>query len=418
MLVESDMIISGFISKIINEIVDIPWRKIKSAIKKADENRKNENQSMETRIFQATIDAINVLTFGKYENKEVLYDVAERIIKGVINDKKISVNAVNIGLKMLVSQVTDEMCKDFMQVLCQEICKDESDILYKEIVLVQQKQLTTEMYKGFEESVQNQNNVLEKLDGVGVDIKYIRERVDSKTGCKEEQNSKVYIKNRAEDYARKWDKNVFLNNFDEEDENAGTEIKLRDLYKETCLPHYIWKKNTSASDKLKGLLKKYIIYNDEKKMLLILGQAGIGKSTLITWIMANFVERKDQILVYQFASDLSNIDWQGKGILNEILDTLGLVYGDLENKILILDGFDEIHIDGSRERVLDKLNQELKSINILTKFSMIITCRENYVKQSNFSKVDYIILQEWDEKQIRQFCDIYMNLDAMDNLVK
>ena len=51
----------------------------------------------------------------------------------------------------------------------------------------------------------------------------------------------IPIKNRAGEYADKWDKNVFLNNFDEEDENPGTEIKLKDIYIEECLPQYKWK---------------------------------------------------------------------------------------------------------------------------------------------------------------------------------
>ena len=48
-------------------------------------------------------------------------------------------------------------------------------------------------------------------------------------------------------------------------------------------------------------------------MLFILGQPGIGKSTLITWITAHFIDSVinniNDILVYQFASDLKNVDW-------------------------------------------------------------------------------------------------------------
>ena len=75
-------------------------------------------------------------------------------------------------------------------------------------------------------------------------------------------------------------------------------------------------------------------------MLLILGQPGIGKSTLITWIAANFSDRFDDILVYKFASDLANMDWKNDRIYNRLLDELGFSYDDLKEKTLILDGFD------------------------------------------------------------------------------
>ena len=84
-------------------------------------------------------------------------------------------------------------------------------------------------------------------------------------------------------------------------------------------------------------------------MLLILGQPGIGKSTLITWIAANFSDRFDDILVYKFASDLANMDWKNDRIYNRLLDELGFSYDDLKEKTLILDGFDEVSINNSRK---------------------------------------------------------------------
>lgn len=81
-----------------------------------------------------------------------------------------------------------------------------------------------------------------------------------------------------------------------------------------------------------------------------------------------------------------------------------------------MDGFDEIYVSNNRERVLDKLEQELTKMNFLKKFSLIITCRENYVDISDMVKYDYITLQAWDEKQIKSFCQIYEEKSEKENL--
>lgn len=301
---------------------------------------------------------------------------------------------------MLVSQVTSETCVDFLKILQHEICIDENDILYKEICMIQGRQTFEAMCEGFDVSSKNDEETHKKLD-------YLIEKQNGK----EIQGVKYLVKspivNRADEYAQRWSKNVFLNNFNKRDKNAGVNIKLQEIYPEKNLPHYKWKSDDEESADLKELLREYIVDNDEKKMLLILGQAGIGKSTLITWIMANLVEKKENILVYQFASDLGNVNWQDNNILDEIFATIELSYNELEGKTLILDGFDEIYVKENRERILHKLNQELDKKSFLKAFSIIITCRENYVKKAWLEGIEYITLQAWDEEQIRSFCEVY-----------
>ena len=392
MLIDGSMIMSGFVSKVVNDCGDI----LKNKIKSANNERNSHEQNIETRIYQVTVDAVNAFTFDTYKDQDILYFAAENILRGFKEGKKY-IEAVKMGLKILESQISDDRCADFLGTLRKEICKDKNDILYKEINLTQNEVILDNVHEGFKRSEQNLQEAQRKLD-------YLVERADNKVA---DSYIETRVENRAEEYAAKWEKNVFLNDFNKRDKNAGVNVKLKDIYLEEQLPHYIWKTDSEPLSDLKELLREYTIDNDGKNMLLILGQPGIGKSTLITWIMANFEEKKDDFLVYQFASNLKYVNWQDNNILSLILRMLNLRYDELENKVLILDGFDEIHANSDREEILNKLNQDLAEINSLKKFSLIITCRENYVSELEKVECNYVTLQSWDEKQIKRFCDIY-----------
>lgn len=396
MMITKEMIISGFISKIVSDVVDIP----ENAIRNADKKRRDKNQSIETRIYQVTVDAIKEFTKREYKGQDVLYDAAESIIRGFIRNRNDKVEAVRMGLKMLVSQVGFDTCEDFLEVMCYEICKDENRDLAIEVVLLQLDQMNGYVQEGFRRSYLNDEEINKKLD-------YLIKELSNKKVYEERYSREIYVKNRAKEYADKWNENVFLNDYKKRDEKAGVNIKLRELYLERHLPHYIWKDNTKLSYDLKELLKEYTVDNDDKKMLLILGRAGVGKSTLITWIMANLIEKRNEVLLYLIASDLKNVNWEGDDILNEILKTLKLGYDELEGKILILDGFDEIHTGGDGERILNQIYHKLKRMNYLKQFSLVITCRENYIHKLRKIECDHISLQKWDDKQIKSFCEIY-----------
>lgn len=409
MMAELD-ILKSFGLKVAEYCIDIG----KEKIIEANKNRKTDGQSMETRIYQVIVNALNEFPYNKYKKKEQVYDAAESILKQFKNGGDDYKENVRAGLQIIAAQVTIETCDDFLKILYHEICMDKNDILYKEIILLQGGQTFEAVREGFDVSNRNDEKTHEKLDYVIEGIDSIDKKINAIVN-NEAKDYEIPIKNRAREYADKWDENVFLNDFDEEDENAGINIKLREIYKEECLPHYIWGFNTKSSDRLKNYLLKYI-NSDKKKMLLILGQPGIGKSTLITWMMANIVEKEEDILVYQFASDLGGVNWQDDNILDEIFATIDLEYNMLEGKTLILDGFDEISVKENREKILHKLNQELEKKNYLRKFSLIVTCRENYVDKEMLKEIEYITLQAWDETQIRSFCETYeeviMNKDS------
>lgn len=224
-------------------------------------------------------------------------------------------------------------------------------------------------------------------------------------------DKKVPKTSRAMEYRLKWDGNMFLNDFDAYDENAGINIKLKEVYLESHLPHFKLKDNDKLSFGLKELLHDYIDKVGRRRMLLILGQPGIGKSTLITWILANFVDRFESILVYQFASDLKGVEWNNTSaeydIAEELWESLGLSTDSMEGKVLILDGFDEVIVDNNRGEILNQIYRKWIRSGQCLDFSLIVTCRENYIENLHRLQFTYITLQLWDNVQIKSFFKIY-----------
>lgn len=216
---------------------------------------------------------------------------------------------------------------------------------------------------------------------------------------------------RTQAYRDKWNSNMFLNDYDRHDDTGKVNIKLSDVYLEPHLPHYVWGKNKRIFKDLKETLSEHIYEETNNKMLLILGQPGIGKSTLITWITANFEDSADNILVYKFASDLKQIKWEknNPSVFDEILTSLNLTENALAGKTLILDGFDEVNAGNARKEVLDNIYNSIAHNLNIKGFSLIITCRENYIQGLADVMCQYLTLQPWDEDQIRSFSSAYQS---------
>lgn len=256
------------------------------------------------------------------------------------------------------------------------------------------------------------DNNIDKFDANNQTILQILQMIleQNKEESVRNKEKRQKINNRTQEYADKWNQNMFLNDFDKRDENAGVNVKLSEVYLDEHLPHYIWGNNDKVSDDLKKLLSEYVNEKKDNKMLLVLGQPGIGKSTLITWIAANFTDCIEDILIYKFASDLKNIDWINTNfefsLVDRILTELDLSYEDLKDKTLIIDGFDEVSVGNDREKVLNNIYWQLIKGGS-DGFSLVITCRENYIRRLDKLECRYITLQTWDENQIYSFNKIY-----------
>ena len=401
MLPEGTMLsafIGGAISKVINDGVDYTKPTIRSVL-----NDKN-NRNYSTKIYRIIEKSLNIVTNNAYKDSEKLYDAIEKIFNEFKNHGD-TLESVKCGLNVLGADAHKQRCENFLEKFHEGIRCD--DDLYKTIMMdLEQKGI-----KINQEEFQKLNKKIDNLTEI------VSSRNDNKINIQKREP----IKSRTQEYADKWNQNMFLNDFDKRDENAGVNIKLREVYLEKHLPHYIWGSGKNIRDDLKDLLKEYIYPHNENKMLVILGQPGIGKRTLITWIAANFIDKINDILVYRFVSDLRGIDWQSDKVLSyQILEQLGFDHEDFNGKTLILDGLDEVSIY-DRYRVLERLYGDWIYGNHSYKFSLIITCRENYVQEIDRIKSKYIILQHWDETQIRSFCNVFQKktkTDVSENTLK
>ena len=202
-------------------------------------------------------------------------------------------------------------------------------------------------------------------------------------------------------YADRWTERMFLHRDDDNDRNQN--ITLKNIYQ---LPSYKMREDDCFD--LHHRLEQFVSETEyEKRMLLVLGQPGSGKSTLITYLLNECITNCDrEILVYQFAK-LKQVDWASdpKQALLNALRAEDVT--DFSGKVLILDGFDEISVGGSRERILDRLYDDIAMDYSVRDFSLLITCREHYI--TGRTECDRILLNPFTEQQIEEFCSTYWN---------
>jgi len=194
-MIPDGAIISGFISKVINDVIDVTREKIR----KADKDRKTKYQSFETRLYQVVIDAINEFTYEQYKNQDILYDAAEDLLNGFKNDEKDKIYAVKHGLSSFISNVDDADCERFIRVLCHVISKEANFDIYKEILLILLNQKDDCNYDELQQ-------IKKKLDEVIL-------KLDNQTAYIENKNVTEDVKirnNKKQKYIENWSSRLFL----------------------------------------------------------------------------------------------------------------------------------------------------------------------------------------------------------------
>lgn len=193
---------------------------------------------------------------------------------------------------------------------------------------------------------------------------------------KRENNKNIdekFHNNKKSDYIKVWNSNLFLH-----DENNPKLLSEAFIMSDVCYKHILDKIPFEHQEELADVIKHFIDYN-KSSCLLLTGKPGIGKTSLVAW-MANEYKDNERIIILRFR-DWDREELEG-GLLKAIYNILRSKKGDLENKILILDGFDEIKVLDRREKLIVKFMTDLKDFN---NFKCIITSRPDYIDSYYFS---------------------------------
>jgi DNA polymerase III delta prime subunit len=370
-----EYIFSAIVSKIISDGIDY--------VKIMKREKKQAGVNFYTEIYGVLVNTVDKTIYNKSYDNEKRNKISEDILYYLLEGKYDYKNAIKEGIRK--NGVNNVDIDVFSDIFIREISSN--NILCKEIVIYTES-LDIKMSKEIIKLISEVREMLRDKDIAEEKYKYKKKR------------------NRVNEYINKWNENLFLNNYNERDENKEVNIKLNQIYTDLNLPHYKWKENKEINCDIKKLLYEYLCEHEKNKMLLIVGQPGIGKSSLITWMVNKYNE--NNIFVFDFASDLSNVNWDKKEYLvSNIMKELALSYDDLNETTIILDGFDEIGLKSDRLQMLNHIYQKIVNENNISRFSLIITIRENYIENISNVNCDYIVLQPFNDLQIKEFCNLY-----------
>lgn len=392
----SGIVSDGIVKAIANQGIDVSLNRIKQYLEKT---QKELSQVLSDKSLREMDTPENHIAYVQREIRELIQSI--RLEEDLFRNCQYDADSLS---KALYKKYKEQK-KDYVEYEM-EIQK----ILY---VLSEKAILIEKEREGFvadnliyiEKTEEEQTKLLIKI------LSILDESIKSQITDSESKGRKR-LPDRTEEYSRKWKENMFLNDFDEDDDTAGVNILLKDLYQ---LPYYRLRDNEKDIPELEQRLDRCTQTMDRKRRtLLILGQPGIGKSTLITWFADHYQKKggidKKEILVYRFTD--FNIDWniykkeKRKSIDSAILKSLNMQKEDLNEKILILDGFDEVMVN-NRAEILNQLYNAWSEDAHIKNFSLLITCRENYIENLSELYFPYIILQPWNRQQIEEFCRNY-----------
>lgn len=219
----------------------------------------------------------------------------------------------------------------------------------------------------------------------------------------EERNHPKEKKRKFEDakkeYADKWNERLFLHR------RLGDEkLTLQNTYIPTL--YTIIRPEDERSDKPQdNLNEKLEQFYDYGKSLLLIGSPGIGKTSIVCYLADKYKNDPD-VIILRF-SDWSENEWtgyenkrHGSILMKAITSKLECSEKDLRNKLLILDGYDEIKYYSCDYDILKSFILQIRNIK---GFRVIITSRDNYIKIERVKFQNVIKLCPFNEYKIKEY---------------
>ena len=337
------------------------------------------------------------------------YGVGEKLKDALINEFDMELNKKeNSGVLSLLGDKYGEM-KALFSEWVEFIWKtaDQNKLIMEKIAhdrLEEQRE-----HREQNELWQRQNELWREQTELFQDLKKeIKEELcSSSVSIKDNSNAK----NMYQEYKSHWTDNVFLN--DDSGENAWMNMELKDIYMATRVQG----DDHDEPVDMDSFIVKRLNARDKKRMTLILGQPGIGKSTFITYLLNRDGEKDDksqqiaeiirgrEVLVYRFKDIKIVWNEDAEKCVDYIIERI--LKKTISNKILILDGFDEVYAGNNRTTILNRLDTKISRMEGSATFSLFVTCRENYISKEDALKCYKATLVPYEKKEILEFCDKY-----------
>lgn len=360
----SEIIFSGFVSKAVNNCVDVSWDKIKKAVK----NKRANHQNLESRIYNVTVDVLNSIADNQFKsNQDNIYYSAEILLKSFKDGEENELGHIKSCLRMLGSNVDEDKCIQFKILLYETLGKNEYSELFRTILLLLLEQNKQYDHYVYEQIIKILNEAETKIDKL--DLKF-----DTINSAKEDaiirDNVIKFQNNKKQDYIDNWNSRLFLHI-----DNDERPLTLADTFIMPRFEHNDTQKgriNFAKKDTMRKAISKFIKY-DRSANMLITGAPGIGKTSIVSWV-ANEYKENDNIIILRFR------DWErdelDNGLFKAICNILHCSKRDLENKVIIMDGYDEIKVlDEGENQIINFFNDILDYKN----FKVIITSRTDYI---------------------------------------
>lgn len=374
--------ISGCVSKVINDSKDYSWDKIKSVI------NDRHDQNISTKICRVIEKSLNIVTDNTYKNSDKIYDAIEKLFNEFKNHGD-TLESVKCGLGILGTDISDQRCENFLEEFYQGIRLD--DDLYKAIIMdLEQKgiKISQEEFRKINEKIdKNHTEIIEKIDS-------INDNLNRSSLINEENITTKILKfqnNKKQDYVKNWNSRLFLHL-----DNDERPITLADAFIMPDYDAYLYhsKINGAEYERLEQMFENFLD-TEKTEVMLIAGVPGIGKTSITSWF-ANKYKQDDRVIILRFR-DWDYDDFEN-GLLNAICNILCCNRKDLNDKILILDGFDEIKCLNNCKNIL---NEFINDKNDLERSKIIITSRPSYIEPIHFKKS--IVLRPFNRQKIKKF---------------
>lgn len=219
------------------------------------------------------------------------------------------------------------------------------------------------------------------------------------------------IKDAKKEYADKWNERLFLHR-----RPKDKELTLQNTYIPT-LYNIIRPENERTILPQDNLNEKLEQFYDYGKSLLLIGSPGIGKTSVVCYLADKYKNDPD-VIILRF-SDWSEEEWvdlayktHGSLLAKAISHKLGCTEKNLQNKLLILDGFDEIKY---YSRSNDLLKSFLLQIRNIRGLRVLITSRDNYINLDEVKFQNVIRLCPFNESKIIDYANVISPYNILNN---